>query len=500
MRFTGQMWFINISGDLCRQQQKFTHSKEHPKEKRIDSLSQNILKNDSNNKKQTVEKSLLLASLSSQKKFDTDNNLVSPACVRLSNATQLMTTGGNLPSKKVTDEDDSICNNDNGNNENNANDNNSDDRNGSSDDNNDGDDDDDDLPAMIKVEPPDIRDIDGEPLNNEDYENSSSPKLVIDVPEDHSNGNLISSATKVKKVIKPQLQSIPPSDLKSSIKDDSSNHKYSSYKRQYSWLRSGKIPRPPNAFMIFANEWRRKLAYQHPLESNKDISVRLGMMWKNLTVDAKENYYKASRKADEDHKKKYPGYYYSPKEARIRKNLKLRNRLTPGSNNDGSNTNNNGHSSSNIDELTLVKVFMTNEKNEQVSSNTGAFAKGEQPKWRKISPKKAYNKFADHEKTAETDINDVNVSDSEMKKTNLKRENTNELLCTKLDGEIKKVKLEINNTEMDDESVEEQEEEDIHNRREYHNDGDGGGNDNCTNNEGESQEMIKDKSASVTVN
>lgn len=119
------------------------------KEKRIDSLSQNILKNDSNNKKQTVEKSLLLASLSSQKKFDTDNNLVSPSCVRLSNATQLMTTGGNLPSKKVTDEDDSICNNDNGNNENNANDNNSDDRNGSSDDNNDGDDDDDDLPAMV---------------------------------------------------------------------------------------------------------------------------------------------------------------------------------------------------------------------------------------------------------------------------------------------------------------------------------------------------------------
>lgn len=25
-----------------------------------------------------------------------------------------------------------------------------------------------------------------------------------------------------------------------------------------------RIPRPPNAFMIFANEWRRKLAYQHP--------------------------------------------------------------------------------------------------------------------------------------------------------------------------------------------------------------------------------------------
>lgn len=83
-----------------------------------------------------------------------------------------------------------------------------------------------------------------------------------------------------------------------------------------------KVPRPPNAFMIFANEWRRKLASEYPKESNKEISVRLGIMWKNLTTDAKDNYYTASRKADEEHKRKYPGYYYSPKEARLRKNMR----------------------------------------------------------------------------------------------------------------------------------------------------------------------------------
>ncbi|XP_053994042.1 uncharacterized protein LOC128884591 [Hylaeus volcanicus] len=35
-----------------------------------------------------------------------------------------------------------------------------------------------------------------------------------------------------------------------------------------------KIPRPANAFMLFANEWRKKLASENPRESNKDISVR----------------------------------------------------------------------------------------------------------------------------------------------------------------------------------------------------------------------------------
>ncbi|XP_018407723.1 PREDICTED: putative transcription factor capicua [Cyphomyrmex costatus] len=70
-----------------------------------------------------------------------------------------------------------------------------------------------------------------------------------------------------------------------------------------------KIPRPANAFMLFANEWRRKLAAENPRESNKDISVRLGIFWKNMSKDVKEKYFALAREVDREHKRKYPGMY-----------------------------------------------------------------------------------------------------------------------------------------------------------------------------------------------
>ncbi|XP_011866243.1 PREDICTED: transcription factor Sox-10-like [Vollenhovia emeryi] len=68
-----------------------------------------------------------------------------------------------------------------------------------------------------------------------------------------------------------------------------------------------KIPRPANAFMLFANEWRKKLAAENPRESNKDISVRLGVFWKSISKDVKEKYFALAREVDREHKRKYPG-------------------------------------------------------------------------------------------------------------------------------------------------------------------------------------------------
>ncbi|XP_023020998.2 uncharacterized protein isoform X1 [Leptinotarsa decemlineata] len=70
-----------------------------------------------------------------------------------------------------------------------------------------------------------------------------------------------------------------------------------------------KIPRPANAFMIFANEWRKKLSVEHPGDNSKSISVKLGNLWKSLSSETRESYYSAARQAQLEHQLKYPGYY-----------------------------------------------------------------------------------------------------------------------------------------------------------------------------------------------
>ncbi|KAL1505614.1 hypothetical protein ABEB36_005138 [Hypothenemus hampei] len=68
------------------------------------------------------------------------------------------------------------------------------------------------------------------------------------------------------------------------------------------------VPKSPHAFMIFANEWRGKLTVEHPEESNKEISVRLGNMWKNLLPETKNIYYREAKRVEEEHMLKYPNY------------------------------------------------------------------------------------------------------------------------------------------------------------------------------------------------
>uniref|UniRef100_A0A1B6MU69 HMG box domain-containing protein n=1 Tax=Graphocephala atropunctata TaxID=36148 RepID=A0A1B6MU69_9HEMI len=244
---------------------------------------------------------------------------------------------------------------------------------------------DDDLPATIKVEPPDIRDIDEEEPTASGWD---SPRLIIDMKESKETmtdlKRIEALDRKRPNILRQPIQSIRVASAHLELSDDETNTPIKEENKEISssakcflwpkrpkllatWGRTKvcKIPRPPNAFMIFANDFRRKLALKYPVESNKDISVRLGSMWKNLDPDSKEMYYSAARKADEEHKQKYPGYYYSPKEARIRKGLKRRIVAAQPQ----------------VDALRFVKVFMTSsEKNSLLSKDTTSLLRKLQPK------------------------------------------------------------------------------------------------------------------------
>lgn len=69
-----------------------------------------------------------------------------------------------------------------------------------------------------------------------------------------------------------------------------------------------KIPRPPNAFMLYANENRKKMSQIYPTESNKDISKRLGSGWKSLDEDDRKKYFERAKAIGVQHKKEYPGW------------------------------------------------------------------------------------------------------------------------------------------------------------------------------------------------
>ena len=89
-----------------------------------------------------------------------------------------------------------------------------------------------------------------------------------------------------------------------------------------------RIPRPPNAFMIFGKENRKRFAQKNPGLSNKDISILLGEKWKKLSDEVKKPYRDQARKSLDQHKKDYPYYSYCPNDARKKKVAKVGGRIS----------------------------------------------------------------------------------------------------------------------------------------------------------------------------
>lgn len=99
---------------------------------------------------------------------------------------------------------------------------------------------------------------------------------------------------------------------------------------QHGYQLRWRIPRPPNAFMLFAQEKRRSVAAENPNENNQRVSSRLGKLWRSLSAADKEPYQRRAAEAAAVHRRKYPDYVYNPREARRRKEQERRAKAIAG--------------------------------------------------------------------------------------------------------------------------------------------------------------------------
>ncbi|RUS35136.1 high mobility group box domain-containing protein [Jimgerdemannia flammicorona] len=80
--------------------------------------------------------------------------------------------------------------------------------------------------------------------------------------------------------------------------------------------KSGKAPRPQNAFMIYRREKHSAVVAENKDLHNKEVSRIVGRYWRAESEEVRRSYERKADFAKLEHLVKYPGYKYEPKKSR----------------------------------------------------------------------------------------------------------------------------------------------------------------------------------------
>nr|AZB52187.1 MAT2-1 [Aspergillus pseudoglaucus] len=78
-------------------------------------------------------------------------------------------------------------------------------------------------------------------------------------------------------------------------------------------LKAPKVPRPPNAFILYRQRHHPKIKEAYPDYSNNDISVMLGKQWKDENEEIKAQFRNLAEELKKKHAEDHPDYHYTPR-------------------------------------------------------------------------------------------------------------------------------------------------------------------------------------------